>query len=132
MNDQTYLMLYFFYKFALVFLRPKSPNFAFYDDSLCIYHSLSISTLVGLRLLGEVELTDAQTAGALSHNRSNIDIYSNSWGPPDIGTITGGPEMLTRRAFQEGSAMVRGTCSEVFLRLSVCTGLCKHTDLSGY
>ena len=32
-----------------------------------------------------------QEAGALSHNRNNIHIYSNSWGPPDYGTVASRP-----------------------------------------
>ena len=57
---------------------------------------------LGLRFLGE-NVTDAQEAGSLSHNRDNIDIYSNSWGPYDDGTTASGPETLTTRAFKEGS-----------------------------
>ena len=30
-------------------------------------------------------LSDLQVASALGHNNSYIDVYSNSWGPPDTG-----------------------------------------------
>ena len=53
-----------------------------------------------------VDNTDAQDAGALSHNRNNIDIYSNSWGPPDDGYTVGGPGPRTRQAFMEGATEV--------------------------
>ena len=39
---------------------------------------------------------------ALSHRRDIVDIYSNSWGPPDLGFIVAGPRPLARRALQKG------------------------------
>ena len=60
---------------------------------------------IGLLLLGNTT-TDAQDAGALSHNRNDIDIYSNSWGPSDIGFIVSGPGLLVNQAFMEGATQV--------------------------
>jgi kexin len=39
--------------------------------------------LVGHRLLGGIFVLDANEAAALTRNRHMVDIYSNSWGPPD-------------------------------------------------
>ena len=58
-------------------------------------------------MLGENTTTDAQVAGAESHQRNAIDIYSNSWGPADYGCIVGGPETLTLTALKEGTQFVR-------------------------
>ena len=60
---------------------------------------------IGLLLLG-APFGDGQTAGALSHNRNDIDIYSNSWGPSDFGFAVDGPGSLTRQAFMEGATEV--------------------------
>ena len=64
-----------------------------------IYHCL------GIRLLGS-DTTDLTDAAALSHHRNNIDIYSNSWGPPDTGILVQGPLYLTSLALKEGAEMV--------------------------
>ena len=47
-------------------------------------------------------------AGALSHGRDVVDIYSNSWGPFDEGFRVAGPRTMTKRALQDGISMVRG------------------------
>ena len=52
------------------------------------------------------DLTDVTVSSALSHSRNNIDIYSNSWGPPDYGFLVGGPGYLTSLALKEGAEMV--------------------------
>ena len=61
--------------------------------------------LIGLLLLGN-SVTDAQDASALSHNRNDIDIYSNSWGPSDYGFTVSGPEPLVDQALMEGVTQV--------------------------
>ena len=58
-------------------------------------------------MLGDKPTTDAQDASAVSYQRNTIDIYSNSWGPPDYGCIVGGPETLTLTALEEGTQLVR-------------------------
>ena len=52
------------------------------------------------------DVTDAQDAGALSHNRNDIDIYSNSWGPYDDGYTVAGPGPLVAQALMEGATQV--------------------------
>ena len=44
------------------------------------------ATLAGIRLLGANQ-TDMTEATALSHMNQAIDIYNNSWGPPDDGDV---------------------------------------------
>ena len=50
--------------------------------------------------------TDIAEGGALSHNNDIIDIYSNSWGPPDTGFLANGPELLARMALEMGAKEV--------------------------
>ena len=66
----------------------------------------TILTFSGLRLLGGGPTTDCQDAGALSHSRYNIDIYSNSWGYVGLGTSVISLQPLITRAFEEGSTEV--------------------------
>ena len=56
--------------------------------------------------MSDTGATDAETASALSHLRSNIDIYSNSWGPSDYGFVVEGPSYLSKMAVIEGTEMV--------------------------
>ena len=41
-------------------------------------------------------------AKALSHEDDIIDVYSNSWGPPDDGYVVEGPLSLAKMTFEEG------------------------------
>ena len=45
---------------------------------------------------------DMSEGGALSHNNDIIDIYSNSWGPIDLGYLVNGPELLASMALEMG------------------------------
>ena len=56
--------------------------------------------------MSDTGITDAEIASALSHSRSNIDIYSNSWGPSDDGFVVGGPSYLSKMAVMEGTEVV--------------------------
>ena len=47
--------------------------------------------------------TDDVEAIALSFKRNYIDIYSNSWGPGDIGFEVDGPVNLTQSVLEKGS-----------------------------
>ena len=51
--------------------------------------------------------TDIQEAAALFHARDVIDIYSNSWGPPDNGIYVRGPRTLTKQILKDGVIHVR-------------------------
>jgi hypothetical protein len=67
--------------------------------------SLFISVSIGVRMLGVSGITDSQEAQALSHYISNVDIYSNSWGPIDgYGFVE--PGTMTKAALQTGTTTV--------------------------
>ena len=51
--------------------------------------------------MGEYETTDSVEAQALIHSLSNVDIYSNSWGPTD-GYGFSSPGILTQAALETG------------------------------
>ena len=63
------------------------------------------SHFAGIRLLGNFTI-DAQDATALSYLPNGIDIYSNSWGPSDLGYIVDGPGNLTTQAIANGARFV--------------------------
>lgn len=68
--------------------------------------SLFISVSIGVRIIGDSAITDSQEAQALSHYISNVDIYSNSWGPID-GYGFSEPGTMTKAALQAGTTTVR-------------------------
>ena len=47
--------------------------------------------------------TDLEEAEALSHSVDLIDVYSNSWGPPDTGSSVAGPGTLVNTIFRVGA-----------------------------
>lgn len=73
------------------------------------------ATLVGLRLISTVEVTDSQEAAALAHLPQLIQIKSNSWGPSDDGNQLGAPGPLTRAALANAAATGRGGLGSIFL-----------------
>lgn len=57
----------------------------------------------GVRLFGAGETTtDALEAKALVHELESVDIYSNSWGPGNIGLEIKGPGFLAIKAMEDG------------------------------
>ena len=50
--------------------------------------------------------TDLEEAEALSHAVDIIDVYSNSWGPPDTGAHVSGPGTLTQLVLKMGATIV--------------------------
>ena len=58
---------------------------------------------VGLRIFDQgIRSTDATESGAFSYRTDVIDIYSNSWGPGDIGWQVQGPGVLAGKAIEHG------------------------------
>ena len=49
---------------------------------------------------------DINEASSISYKRNIVDIYSNSWGPPDTGALVEGPGYLTQLALQIGAKEV--------------------------
>uniref|UniRef100_A0A1X7TFY6 Peptidase S8/S53 domain-containing protein n=1 Tax=Amphimedon queenslandica TaxID=400682 RepID=A0A1X7TFY6_AMPQE len=76
------------------------------DNNVCGVGVAYDASVAGLRLLGG-DITDITVSSALSYSRDNIDIYSNSWGPPDSGFTIGGPGYLSSLALKEGAEMGR-------------------------
>ncbi|MFC1489290.1 S8 family serine peptidase [Thermodesulfobacteriota bacterium] len=70
--------------------------------------------LVGYRLL-EPGILDANEADALTRNNDIVDIYSNSWGPADGGSVLEGPGTLTEDALQNGTTNGRGKLGSIFV-----------------
>lgn len=59
--------------------------------------------IAGLRIFDDnVRSTDATESAALSHNTAVIPIYSNSWGPANMGMQVEGPGVLATRAIKLG------------------------------
>jgi subtilisin-like proprotein convertase family protein/V8-like Glu-specific endopeptidase len=70
--------------------------------------------LAGLRLLSDSGRTDQQEANALGYRPQDIDIYNNSWGPPDIGTL-GAPGPITLAALRNGVVNGRGGLGSIYV-----------------
>lgn len=51
-------------------------------------------------------LTDVVEARALSYQNNYIQVYSNSWGPPDNGFLVQGPGYYSGRVLKEGTYKV--------------------------
>ena len=63
--------------------------------------------MTGLRIFDDdVRSTDAIESAALAYNRTVIHIYSNSWGPGNVGFEVEGPGVLTTRAIELGIEQV--------------------------
>ncbi|CAC5363923.1 Furin-like protease 2,Proprotein convertase subtilisin/kexin type 6,Furin,Endoprotease bli-4,Proprotein convertase subtilisin/kexin type 5 [Mytilus coruscus] len=71
------------------------------DNSICVVGVAFKSTLIGIRILGALGISDSDEAQALTHYISKVDIYSNSWGPDD-GIGFNGPKSITKAALQNG------------------------------
>ena len=64
----------------------------------------------GIRLLGAN--TDMNEAQSFSYANDIIDIYSNSWGPCNLGCV-GGPQKLTQMTLKNGAEKVSNVCSSI-------------------
>lgn len=71
------------------------------------------ATLIGLRLIAG-GFTDVETAEALTHEPTLIDISSNSWGPSDTGTILGGAGVAARAALKSAAETGRDGKGTIF------------------
>ena len=60
----------------------------------------------GVRLLGTSSATDVKEYRALSYKVNITDIYSNSWGPRDSGTVVSGPEHFAKLALKDNTKYV--------------------------
>jgi kexin len=76
--------------------------------------------LVGHRLLGGLFILDANEAAALTRNSNIVDIYSNSWGPPDWSlwskvAYLEGPGPHTEDALAAGAANGREGLGSIYV-----------------
>lgn len=82
------------------------------DEGTCGLGAAYNASLAGLRLVaGTGMLTDAQIAGAISHNIQNNDIFNNSWGPVGLG----GPGSASHTALETGVTSGRGGLGVIYL-----------------
>jgi subtilisin family serine protease len=65
------------------------------------------ANLVGMRLIAGAN-TDLDEAEAMTWHPDQIQILSNSWGPPDWGVILRGPDVLTLDALEYATTFGRG------------------------
>ena len=77
--------------------------------------SITVGFLLDIRLLGATEASDSMRAQALRHAGNLVDVYSNSWGPPDYGFgEVSNPGTLTKQAIKEGILKVSRFLSLTF------------------
>lgn len=72
------------------------------NNSFCGVGLAFKASIGGIRLFYESKASDADEARALSYALNHIDIYSNSWGPNDMGYAVAGPGRFTQRVLQDG------------------------------
>lgn len=68
----------------------------------------SLLLWLGIRVFDSRRSTDQSEAKALSFKRDMIDIYSNSWGPGDMGWQVAGPGLQLKETLKEGTRLVCG------------------------
>lgn len=84
------------------------------DGAACGVGSAYRAEIAGLRLIvGPV--TDAQEAGALSHETAAIQLYSSSWGPSDNGAVLESPGTLTLAAMAQAVQDGRGGLGNLYV-----------------
>tara|TARA_B110000444_G_scaffold103036_1_gene97301 strand:+ start:30544 stop:33942 length:3399 start_codon:yes stop_codon:yes gene_type:complete len=77
------------------------------DNNIGVSGSAPRAGLAGLQLIS-CSTTDTRESSALSHERQDIDIYSNSWGPSDDGETLEAPGPLMFAAMENDAILGRG------------------------
>lgn len=86
------------------------------DNAFCGTGIAYEAKLSGIRLLGSLNgTTDAMDASALGHYDHVIDVYSNSWGPPDDGETVEEMGFLTGLTLKAGSENGRGGKGSIYV-----------------
>ncbi|XP_052087874.1 furin-like protease kpc-1 [Mytilus californianus] len=101
------------------------------DNSICVVGVAFNSTLIGVRILGPYAITDSEEAQGLSHYLSNVDIYSNSWGPVD-GTGFKSPGLLTKAALQDGVTNGRNGKGAIYIWAAGNGNTADNCNADGY
>tara|TARA_B100001093_G_scaffold68951_1_gene59211 strand:+ start:8184 stop:11630 length:3447 start_codon:yes stop_codon:yes gene_type:complete len=76
------------------------------DNNIGVSGSAPRAGLAGLQLIS-CSTTDIRESGALGHERQDIDIYSNSWGPSDDGETLEGPGAMMVKAIEDDALLGR-------------------------
>ena len=101
------------------------------DNEVCTVGIAYESTIIGVRLLGKNRIADSVEAQALIHSLSNVDIYSNSWGPAD-GYGFSSPGILTQYALETGISKGRGGKGVIYTWAAGNGGLSDNCNGDGY
>ncbi|KAK3592930.1 hypothetical protein CHS0354_011730 [Potamilus streckersoni] len=83
------------------------------NNNECVVGVAYGAQVIGIRLLSSSGSTDLQESKSLSHQRSVVDIYTNSWGPPD-GYGFFEPGSLTKAELQNGVTLGRSGKGAIF------------------
>ena len=84
------------------------------DGTECGVGAAYEAEIAGIRLL-DLTTTPAMEAAALSHKLQDIDIYNNSWGPPDDGIILQPIPPLVETAIVDGVTNGRGGLGTIYV-----------------
>eukprot|EP00092_Neocalanus_flemingeri_P004458 GFUD01004797.1.p1 GENE.GFUD01004797.1~~GFUD01004797.1.p1 ORF type:complete len:1325 (+),score=279.92 GFUD01004797.1:106-4080(+) len=101
------------------------------NNSVCGVGIAFNAKIGGIRML-DGQITDAVEAKSLSFNQDHIDIYSNSWGPPDDGETLKGPGKLASRALQQGIQRGRSGKGSIYVWASGNGGMLDDCNCDGY
>lgn len=101
------------------------------NNSQCIVGVAHQSTVIGIKLLGDLGITDVTEALSLNHNLANVDIYTNSWGPSDGFGYTR-PGSVTKSAFYDGVTKGRGGKGSIYVWAAGNGGLRDNCNGDGY
>jgi subtilisin-like proprotein convertase family protein/subtilisin family serine protease len=91
--------------------------------------------LVGLRIFSSDSdfIDEADEAAALGYTESPVDIYNNSWGPPDLpASAFDGPSPLVRTVIQSQIREGRNGLGSIYVRAAGNGGRVDDSNLDGY
>ncbi|XP_022786312.1 proprotein convertase subtilisin/kexin type 6-like [Stylophora pistillata] len=85
------------------------------NNDLCGTGLAYEANIAGVRLFdNHIWSNDASESKALVHKLQSVDIYSNSWGPGDVGWEVKGPGPLTSKALEIGTSKGRGGLGAIY------------------
>jgi subtilisin-like proprotein convertase family protein len=101
------------------------------DGAKCGVGAAYNAQVAGLRLIAG-PATDAMETEALTFANNQNDIYNNSWGPSDNGSVLAGPGPLLLAGLQDGVTNGRGGLGSVFVWAGGNGGNGDHSNADGY
>ncbi|KAL9963178.1 hypothetical protein ACROYT_G032353 [Oculina patagonica] len=104
------------------------------DNTICGVGIAFGAQIASIRLYDDnTKSTDQPEARALRHKRNLIDIYSNSWGPGDMGWQVEGPGPRLTKVLEEGTRLGRHGKGSIFVFASGNGGITGDScAFSGY